>query len=291
MAFSFGNVGNSLGSGAAPANSSAGSSQGPNLEVVSTESLGFLSIAGDAKLRLTSPWSQPPAPTASLLTLAPRKGLAAAGGPDGVVLASTETIRNAFSGAAEGDSEVRSFQPDLKLPMAARICQLAFTADENYLVISAEQGGGLAVYDVQALLQGSTQAAFEIPTNGEALRALVPNPMPEKGELCAVVTDKGKLLVANLKERGFIPGPNGQVLKDQVSCAAWSTKGKQLVAGLGDGTIQQMTPEGAVKALIPRPPTLDPNYFGKLTFASCWPYLGPNLLMGSRSLFSGLVGE
>ncbi|KAI1444014.1 hypothetical protein F5Y02DRAFT_391693 [Annulohypoxylon stygium] len=244
MAFGFGNV-----------------SQGPDLGEVQTEALGFLSLSGDAKLRLTSPWSPLPADNASLISIAPRRGLVAAAGPDAVIIASTDAVRKAFDNPKDGDSEIRSFEPQLKLPLPIRICQLAFTADESYLVLSAEQGGGLAVYDVQSLQQGSTQTAFEIPTNGEPLRVLAPNPRPEKGELCAIVTTEGKLLVANMKERNFQSRANDQILKDQVSCVAWSNKGKQLIAGLGDGTIQQMTPEGIIKAEIPRPPSLNPTYF------------------------------
>lgn len=254
MAFSFGNVGGTTAG-------SGNVSRGPDLELIHTEALGFLSLAGDARLRLTSQWSPLPEENASLISIAPRQGLVAAAGPDAVVLASTEAVRKAFESPKDGDSEIRSFEPQLKLALPIRLCQLAFTADESYLILSAEQGGGLAVYQVQALQQGSTQTAFEIPTNGESLRALVPNPRPEKGELCAVVTKEGKLLMANMKDRNFISGPNGQILKDQVSCVAWSTKGKQLVAGLGDGTIQQMTPEGNIKAEIPRPPELNPSFF------------------------------
>ncbi|KAI1503258.1 hypothetical protein F5X99DRAFT_407334 [Biscogniauxia marginata] len=251
MAFSFSNVGSA-------ATGDGQVSQGPNLPEVQTEGLGFLSLAGDAKLRLTSPWSPPPPAYASLLSIASRQGLVAAACPDGVVLASTEAVRKAFEGPKDGDNDVRPFQPQLELPLPIRICQLAFTADESYLILSAEQGGGLAVYDVQALQQGTTQTAFEIPTNGESLRALVPNPGPDHGELCAVVTSEGKLLMANMKERNFTPGLNGQVLKEQVSCVAWSTKGKQLVAGLGDGAMHQMTPKGDLRAEIPRPPDLNP---------------------------------
>ncbi|KAL7628202.1 hypothetical protein AAE478_002400 [Parahypoxylon ruwenzoriense] len=254
MAFSFGNAGSTVGG-------LGGISQGPDLGVIQTEALGFLSLSGDAKLRLTSQWSPPPAENASLISIASRQGLVAAAGPDAVVLASTEAVRKAFDSPKDGDSEIRAFEPPLKLSLSIRICQLAFTADEAYLILSAEQGGGLAVYRVQALQQGSTQAAFEIPTNGESLRALVPNPRPEKGELCAVVTSEGKLLMANMKERSFVSGPNGQILSEQVSCLAWSNKGRQLLAGLGDGTILQMTPEGDIKAKIPRPPDLNPNYF------------------------------
>ncbi|RYP56841.1 hypothetical protein DL769_009845 [Monosporascus sp. CRB-8-3] len=259
MAFSsFANLGNNtLGAAAG----SGATSEGPDLEIVQTEGLGFLTLAGDAKVRLTTPWSPPPAPTASLLSIASNRGLVAAAGPDGVVVASTESVRKAFEKPQEGDSEVREFEPQLKLSLPLRICQLAFTTDENYLVMSAEQGGGLAVYEVQAFQQGSTEPAFQIPTNGEPLRALVPNPNSKMAELCAVVTDKGKLLMANMKQRNFAAGRNGQVLREQVSCISWSNKGKQLVAGLGDGTIAQMTPEGEVKAEIPRPPSLDASYF------------------------------
>ncbi|KAI1276660.1 hypothetical protein F5Y07DRAFT_125902 [Xylaria sp. FL0933] len=250
MAFSsFGNAG------------AANVSQGPALPEVQTEGLGFLSLAGDAKLRLSTPWSPPPAPNASLLSIASRKGLVAAACPDGVVVASTEAVRKAFEGPKNGDSETRSFTPQLQIPLPMRICQLAFSADEAYLILSAEQGGGLAVYDVGAFQQGSTRSAFEIPTNGESLRALVPNPRPEKAELCAVVTNEGKLLMANLKERNFTFKGSSQILREQVSCVAWSNKGKQLVAGIGDGTMCQLTPEGDVKAEIPRPPELDSSYY------------------------------
>lgn len=240
------------------------STQGQDLQLIQTERLGFLSLAGESKLRLTSQWSPAPSPSASLISIAHRKGLVAAAGPDAISLATTEAVRKAFEAPKDGDSDVRPFNPQLKIPLPTRVSHLAFTADENYLIISAELGGGLAVYDVQALLSGSSQTAFQIPTNGEALRALVPNPQAAKGELVAVVTEKGNLLMANMKEKSFVSGPNGQILANQVSCAAWSTKGKQIVAGLGDGSMSQMTPEGEVKAQIPRPPSVEANYFGKL---------------------------
>ena len=137
--------------------------------------------------------------------------------------------------------------------MPMRVSQLAFTADEQYLILSAESGGGLAVYDVQNLLQGSTQSAFEVPTNGESLRALVPN--PTQAELCAIVTTTGNLYMVSLKERAM-----SKSLRSQVSCISWSAKGKQLVAGLADGTIHQMTPEGEAKGEIPAPPLSGPHH-------------------------------
>ncbi|KAF7563471.1 hypothetical protein G7046_g607 [Stylonectria norvegica] len=259
MAFSsFSNSANAMQGNTAGA---GGLSVGPDLETIQTEALGFLSIAGDAKLRLTSPWPSLPASTSSLISIASRKGLVAAAGPDQVILASTEAVRKAFESPKDGDSDIRAFEPQLKIQMPMRVSQLAFTADENYLILSAETGGGLAVYDVQRLLQGSTDSAFELSTNGEGLRLLIPNPTPERAELCAIVTNNGNLYMANLKER-VISNP----LKNQVSCISWSAKGKQLCAGLGDGTVYQMTPEGEGKAEIPKPPNVGDCHVSSLTW-------------------------
>jgi nucleoporin NUP159 len=200
------------------------------------------------------------------MSIASRKGLIAVAGPEVIIVATTESVRKAFEAPGNANGNFKAFepqQPPLRIPMPMRISQVAFSADELYLVLSAETGGGLAVYDVASLSQGSTQSAFELPTNGKSLRALIPNPTPEKGELFAVVTAEGELMMANLKERAFLQGPNGQTLKNGVSCLSWSAKGKQLIAGLGDGTAYQLTPEGAAKGEIPKPPGLNDNHHGK----------------------------
>ncbi|KAL1883879.1 hypothetical protein VTK73DRAFT_7667 [Phialemonium thermophilum] len=264
MAFSFSNSSNAMMGG--QSNSNGELIEGPGLEVIQTEGLGFLSIAGDAKVQLTPQWSPPPAPTSSLMSIASRRGLVAAAGPDAVYIATTESVRKAFKGPKNGDSEVRPFQSEAKVSLPMRISHLAFTADEKYLVLSAETGGGLAIYDVESLSQGSTQAAFELNTNGETLRQLAPNPMPELSAFCAVVTHNGNLLMANLQDRTFITGSAGSALRAQVSCVSWSTKGKQLVAGGADGTIHQMTPDGTEKGHIPKPPSVGDGHVASLTW-------------------------
>jgi nucleoporin NUP159 len=183
--------------------------------------------------------------------------MVAAAGPDSLVIASTKAVREKFESPKDGDSDIRSFQPQLKIPLSMRVSQVAFTADEKYLIISAESGGGLAVYSVDQLIAGTTQPALEIATNGEALRALIPNPTPEKAGLCAVLTSNGNLYMADLQARSL-----GAPLKSQVSSISWSNRGKQLVAGMADGTIHQMTPEGETKAEIPKPPEVG-DYHGK----------------------------
>lgn len=225
--------------------------------------LGFLAIAGEAKVQLTPtawPKDSLPHPTASLLSVASSKGLVAAAGPDSIIVATTEAVRKAFEAPQSGDGQIRAFQPQLILPLGMRVSQVAFTAEEDYLILSAENGGGLAVYEVQSLLNGSQTSAFELGTNSQSLRAMVPNPTPDKGELIALVTMDGNLMIANLKERNLVQLNGSPVLKTNVSCISWSARGKQLVAGLGDGSAYQLAPDGIQKADIPRPPSLEPNY-------------------------------
>ena len=199
-----------------------------------------------------------------MLSVASRRGLLAAAGPESVVIAGTESVRQAFSASNITENNIKPFTPQLNIDIGTRVSQVAFSADEEHLVISAENGGGLAVYEVQALMQGRTDSLFQLATNGSSLRSLVQNPTPEKAELFAVITSNGELMMANLKTREFLKSTQSQVMKDGVSCISWSTRGKQLVAGLGNGTCYQMTPEGEGKAEIPRPPDLQGEYHGKM---------------------------
>ncbi|MCJ1394297.1 hypothetical protein MMC18_007175 [Xylographa bjoerkii] len=256
MAFGFGGAGSSAFESALGGSNNAQTQTGPELEEVLTEALGFQSINGESKVRLLpTPWPSEalPPPTASLLSIASNKGLLAAAGPDSVVIASTDSVREAFEAVSSNASDIKPFSPQLTLPIGTRVSQVAFSSDENYLVISAENGGGLAIYDVQSIMQGNTQAAFELSTDGVSIRALTPNPATEKAELFAVILTNGQLMIADMKSRQFLSGPIGRVLKDGVSCVSWSKLGKQLVAGLGNGGGFQMTPNGEGKAEIPKP--------------------------------------
>lgn len=170
-------------------------------------------------------------------------------------------MRQAFGGDG---GDVKPYSPQLSLDPGTRISQVAFSSDESVLVISAEQGGGLAIYSTDDLMQGNQQAAFQLPTNQISVRALVPNPAAEHAELLAVVTTQGQLLMANLKERKFVSGANGEILKEGVSYVSWSNKGKQLVAGLGDGTASQMKPDGQIQKELPRPSNIGGDQHGKM---------------------------
>ena len=199
-----------------------------------------------------------------MLAVAHHKGWLAGAGPDCLVLADTKSVRDAFTTKPESeDGKIRPFTPKIKLPMQGRVTHVAFSSDETFLITSSEAQGSLIVFHVQDLLNGSTQPAFQIPTSGESLRSLLPNPAKEKAELVAVVTTQGNLLMANMKTRQFESGPatTGNVLRANTSCVAWSTRGKQLVAGSADGTFYQMTPDGNQKAHLPRAPDLQGDFY------------------------------
>lgn len=234
--------------------------------------LGFLSISGDAKIRLTSPWpndSLPP-PTSSLLSVASTKGLLAAAGPDGLVLASTDAVRKAYSAESTDDSGIKPLQTQHKIPLSQKVSHVEFSCDDNVLVVATGDGSGLMAYPTSGLMQGITQPALTLSVNGASLRALAPNPIDP--ELFATVTNNGELLMANLKTSELVSGPSGPVLKTGVSCVSWSNKGKQLVCGLADGAVTQITPEGQVKAEIPKAPDTESNVHG-----------GSTLLVNTRS--------
>ncbi|KXL49895.1 hypothetical protein M433DRAFT_20666 [Acidomyces richmondensis BFW] len=233
-------------------------SQESDIGEVTTEQLGFQSASGDEKVKLlSSPWSSI-SPSASLLSIASTKGLVAAAAPDSLIVARTNSVRKAFIDNQDGGSNVRTLEPDVKISVP-RVNQVAFSSDENYLVIAADQGGGLAVYDVNGIINGKTEAEFQIGTNGARVQHLLPNPNPSNitAHLFGIVLESGQLLMADLKVRELSKTSNGNpIFHDNVTCACWSRLGKQIVAGKKDGTAVQVDPQGNVKAEIPLPPNM-----------------------------------
>lgn len=188
-----------------------------------------------------------------------------AAGPDSLVVASTETVRKAIAApAGEGSGKTRPFEPQATIPLPARPTHIAFTANDDALLLATENGSQISVFETSSLTQGNAQPALSVSTNGVTLRALVPNPDPTS-TLAAMVTANGELFVADLKSGNLVSGSNGPVLRNGVSSVAWSNKGKQLVAGMADGTADQMTPDGTRKDQIPRPSDLEGECHSELS--------------------------
>ena len=232
---------------------------GPELQEIQTDQLGFQALNGDAKLRLLpTPWPEDdlPEPTSSLLTVASSRGLVAAAGPEGIVIATTNAVREAIASSAEQGENMRTIEPAVKIPLS-RTSHLVFSSDETALVASLQQDGGIVAYQVEELLKGNTRPALEIATNGEGLRALIPNPMPQTAHQFAAVTRDGKLLVADLKSGALQNATDGPVWADGVTCVSWSKLGKALIAGLADGSGSQIKSDGTFMAQIPSLPSTE----------------------------------
>ena len=202
------------------------------LEEIVTENIGFVSLNGDNRPLRILPTQWPtdalPPPTASLFSIASRNGLLAAADPTKLVLAQTQDVRNELARKDGPEESVKTLSRSMILDLPTRVSQVVFSSDEKFLVISAENGGGLQVYETDKLKQNDTQFAFQIGTEGTSIRALVPNPAEDQAHLFAVILSDGKLVIANLKDRKFqTAGRGSPVLRDGgVSCCSWSTKGK-----------------------------------------------------------------
>lgn len=187
-------------------------------------------------------------------------------GPDCLSIASGDSVREAISAQTEAKVKTKPFQPQATIPLPARPTHIAFASGDSALAVVTETASQLLVFETDSLLSGNAQPALSIPVSGAPFRTIAPNPaLPDVDEssLLALVTGGGELLIANLKAGELLSGANGQVLQTGVSSVCWSNKGKQLVAGLADGTAHQITPTGVQKATIPRPLDLEGECHGK----------------------------
>ncbi|CRG84540.1 Proteoglycan 4 [Talaromyces islandicus] len=253
MAFGFGG-----GAGSAQAES------GPELPEVTTSDLGFMGVDKDCNIRLLpTPWPADalPQPTSSLLAVSSAKGLVVGGGPNGLVVSTTKAVREAISTKVDGGAKTKPFEPQAQIALPSRPTHVAFCVGDSALAVSTETNNRLFVFDTATLTQGNAQPQLSIETNA-ALRTLAPNPTStdqQLSSLVALVTADGNLLLANLKTSSLVNGSSGPVFRSGVASVTWSNKGKQMVAGLADGTCVQLDPQGQVKAEIPRPPELEGN--------------------------------
>ncbi|KIW90392.1 uncharacterized protein Z519_09037 [Cladophialophora bantiana CBS 173.52] len=250
MAFSFSNA---MSTGSGVGSSGVNVKDGAELQEIQTNELGFAALNGESRVQLLpTPWPSDnlPPPSSSMLSVAAARGLLAAAGPDAVYISSTTKIREAFQSPQPEKTQTRPFQPEIKLPYP-RVSHVAFSCDESVLVISPSTGG-IVAFQAESLQKGSMNPALEISTDGQNLRIVAPNPVVESAEMFAVITANGDLMLLDLKAGAIKSGGEGNVLKRGASCLSWSNRGKQLVAGMADGTAIQMKPDGTVVASIPK---------------------------------------
>jgi nucleoporin NUP159 len=168
-------------------------------------------------------------------------------------------VRKSFQTAAGKWDVISDFTPDVTIPWTEPpLRHVAFTTDGDFLVVSAEETGGLAVFDTKALMRGNQKPEQQISTEGVTVRNLLPNPEKQFEHYVAVVLDSGKLCLVDMIQAQTV------TLKDDgVTCAVWSSRGKAVAAGLQDGTAVIYLTQGTLKGTIPRPPDLNENYEGR----------------------------
>lgn len=152
---------------------------------------------------------------------------------------------------------VTDFTPDATLAVP-QLRHVAFSADEDFLIISAESGGGLAVYDVGGLLKGDTKPGIEVATDGTPVRTLLAN--PALAQYVAVVLDSGRLIIVDVASGMTKPVP-----VEGVTCFAWSLKGAAFVVGFQDGTAASYLADGFKErgSRVPCPPQAEEGYTSK----------------------------
>lgn len=233
----------------------------------SFQEVGFLGLDKDYNIQfLPTPWPADalPAPTSSLLTISNSQGLVVGGGPEGLVLATAKSIRDAISTKAESGPKTKPFQPQAHIPLPSRPTHVAFCAVDSALAVAMESQDQLVIYETTSLGSDNPQPRITINTNAP-VRSLATNPSPDSAltSYVAVITLNGDLLLADLKAGSLVNGQSGPVFRNGVASVTWSNKGKQMVAGLVDGSCVQLDPQGVVKAEIPRPPSLEGNKHGE----------------------------
>lgn len=182
-------------------------------------------------------------------------------------------MRKAFSQKAGEWDVADDFTPDLTIPTPGPLRHVVFSSDGDFLVTSTEKTGGLAVFGVADLKGGNTEPSAHIETDGVAVRALQPNPVPTMEQYMAVVLDTGKLWVVDVDGDKI-----NTLVQEGVTCAAWSSRGKAVAAGSQDGTTSIYLSDGSLKGTIPRPPEIDENY---VVTGIVWPNTTELLLVHS----------
>jgi hypothetical protein len=260
MSFAFNQSGGGGGGGGASSTTPA-ANVGADVPAILAEELSFKALSqgaeGPKKLKiLPTPWPTDDVPPASvtLLSIAAKPGLLAAAGPDTLVLASTQKIRGAFQDKAGEWDVISDFTPDATMPVP-KLRHVAFSAEGDFLVISAENEGGLAVFDPTELLKQNFKPGNQIDTGKVAVRSLLPNPAPQMEHIFAAVLDDGKFCIIDVAK-----GVSNTIRAEGVVCAAWSTKGKALAVGLKDGTGVLYLNDGTQKGTIPRPPGINEGF-------------------------------
>ncbi|KAK6536844.1 hypothetical protein TWF281_001054 [Arthrobotrys megalospora] len=233
-------------------------------EVQESESdvIGYVALAGELKVKVFDgqyPEGDLPIPSSQLLSISQKRQLFAAGGPQGVVVARTSTLRAAFKNTSAANNNILPFQPECIIPMSVRLSHIAFTSDGTYLLLGA-QLGGIAVYLVDEILSKGNDVQPRSQINTGPLLEMKPIPTIIEAEKVCIVVGSGWSQGGNV---GIVDVKTNQVqenLKSGVTTVSWSPKGKQIICGGSGGGLAWIRPDGKEADVVAGVPNY-PNHF------------------------------
>ncbi|KAK6520839.1 hypothetical protein TWF506_001082 [Arthrobotrys conoides] len=233
-------------------------------EVQESESdlIGYVALAGELRVKVFDgqyPEGDLPIHSSQLLSISQKRQLFAAGGPQGVVVARTSTLRAAFKNTSIVNGNTLPFQPECIIPMSLRLSHIAFTSDGTYLLLAA-QLGGIAVYLVDDILSKGNDVQPQSQINTGPLLEMKPIPTVADAEKVCIVVGSGWGQGGNV---GIIDLKTTKVqenLKTGVTTVSWSPKGKQIICGGSLGGLAWIRPDGGEADAVEGVPNY-PNYF------------------------------
>ncbi|KAK6361322.1 hypothetical protein TWF730_005057 [Orbilia blumenaviensis] len=227
-----------------------------------SDAIGYVGLAGELKVKVFDgqyPENDLPIPSSQLLSVSQKRQLFAAGGPQGVVVARTSTLRASFKNISSANGKIIPFQPECVIPMSLRLSHIAFTADGTYLLLAA-QLGGIAVYLVDEILSKGNDVQPQSQIIIGPLLEMKPIPTVAEAEKVCVLVGSGWGQGGNV---GILDLKTSQIqenLKSGVTTVCWSPKGKQIICGGSGGGFAWIKPDGKQDDAVEGVPNY-PNYF------------------------------
>ncbi|KAK6351440.1 hypothetical protein TWF718_004600 [Orbilia javanica] len=234
-------------------------------EVQESESdlIGYVALAGELRVKVFEgqyPESDLPIHSSQLLSISQKRQLFAAGGPQGVVVARTATLRAAFRNTSAANGNTLPFQPECIIPMSLRLSHVAFTSDGTYLLLAA-QLGGIAVYLVDDILSKGNGVQPQSQINTGPLLEMKPIPTATDSEKVCIVVGSGWGQGGSV---GIVDLKTSKVqenLKTGVTTVSWSPKGKQIICGGSLGGLAWIRPTDGGEADAVEGVPNHPNHF------------------------------
>ncbi|KAI9483694.1 MAG: hypothetical protein EXX96DRAFT_152118 [Benjaminiella poitrasii] len=173
---------------------------------------------------------------------------------EGFIFSSTKVLRKTFYDA-EKSSTVQFEGDKVLVSLSKPIHQLRISGDEKQILIATE-GSEVLVYNVDDIKNNKTEVkpvhAFNL-TDG--ILDLRPNPeaLPE---LAAVLFENNCCKIINITNGDTVC----ELPINNISAICWSPKGKQIVCGKLDGTLQHFDTKGDSKDALPIPEAMSAGH-------------------------------